>query len=756
MATLQDREFTLPLIKRQGSVNRVSLSSSNLKSLDLGGISFEGGGEKGSYGHALYAGAGEMEERFSEFGATESTASYEDDTAEGGRRRAERAAEFEVEHNWMLKEAEERQYKKFDSLKRRVAIYLPDEDPIENINHRLAEIQAMVKPRAEMSSFIKDLDPQQMERILKVTNTDAQKIREERRKGWRPVDRLAYAVNMVGLIARSAVPRRRHFNDKDPEVSTSVLRRMRRKQGTNGQPKTAFKSSLSFDMQLALTTQPEYRSNYHLKRVSWVLRATKAFKHLFPSEMERELARVVAYERYDDNRHLAYQGRAPERFYYILSGRIQRLREYRLTSGCINKSMGFLSKGMTSNPEDVEGTFPSEFHLVAKGPVEVLMLHRDDFIRLQHTTQSPPIDFLWSLDLFKEFPCDQFLHNHDAIEFTYYGQNRVIAKDAHNSPWIYVIKSGNVKVVRVQFVVDVRNDTMFASQNTEELGCGRAFSHASDMLGLLAKQRKLKGQSDINLPELMKRRKLNGRLSAGSLTDRSHNRKKSKSTTFMEKEAPAAEPEHVTSSPTSACPTPGSTTPSTTPGGQRSPGSSPTDSPEKKSKDHFQLPPIVVTHPTPKQPGTNPRGSATLAKSTPGVADHMTPHGTFLTREKTEFDAGLSPRRKKDLIQRRAYLQLDTLSPGDVFGLENLDPPPLAYMEGPAISLVSDGAEVVKISKRFFLQFAQNNTMLRVETMQREYITTDEAKDVLYNKETWRQYKSVLMERLVGSVTSRT
>ncbi|XP_067661356.1 uncharacterized protein [Haliotis asinina] len=650
-----------------------------------------------------------------------------------------------------------------------------DEDPIENINHRLAEIQAMVKPRAEMSSFIKDLAPEQMERILKVTNTDVKKIREETRKGWRPQDRLAYAINVVGLIARSAVPRRRHFNDQDPEVSTSVLRRMRRKQGTNGQQKTAFKSSLSSDMQFALTTQPEYRTNYHLKRVSWVLRATKAFKHLFPSEMEKELARVVAYERYDDNRHIAYQGRAPERFYYILSGRIQRLREYRLTSGCINKSMGFLSKGMTSNPEDVESTFPSEFHLVSKGPVEVLMLHRDDFIRLQHTTQSPPIDFLWSLDLFKEFPCDQFLHNQEAIEFTYYGQNRVIAKDAHNSPWIYVIKSGNVKVVRVQFVVDVRNDTMFASQNTEELGCGRAFSHASDMLGLLAKQRKLRGQTDINLPELMKRRKLSERLSAGSLTDRSHSRKKAKSTSFTEKEVPATEPENVTASPaprpdreSSPVSNPGSPIPE-----RRSQGSSPTDASEKRSKSHFQLPPIVVTQPTPRQPGKNPRGSASLAKSTPRVADHMTPHGTFLTREKTEFDAGLSPRKKKDLIQRRAYLQLDTLSPGDVFGLEeiavkfryqpkddegleNLDPPPLAFMEGPAISLVSDGAEVIKISKRFFLQFAQNNTMLRVETMQREYITTDEAKDVLYNKETWRQYKSVLMERLVGSVTSRT
>ena len=29
----------------------------------------------------------------------------------------------------------------------------------------------------------------------------------------------------------------------------------------------------------------------------WLLRATKAMKHLFPAEMERELARNIAYEK---------------------------------------------------------------------------------------------------------------------------------------------------------------------------------------------------------------------------------------------------------------------------------------------------------------------------------------------------------------------------------------------------------------------------------------------------------------------------
>lgn len=50
-------------------------------------------------------------------------------------------------------------------------------------------------------------------------------------------------------------------------------------------------------------------------------------------------------------------------------------------------------------------------------------------------------------------------------------------------------------------------------------------------------------------------------------------------------------------------------------------------------------------------------------------------------------------------------------------GLEHLHPTLASEPKG--VSLVSDGAEVIRISKRFFLLHAKNNTMLRVETMVR-------------------------------------
>ncbi|XP_076446114.1 uncharacterized protein LOC143283723 isoform X3 [Babylonia areolata] len=683
-----------------------------------------------------------------------------------------------------------RALKKLKKIKIGDHLLKQDDDPLEGISNRLEEVQAMVKPKCEFSTFLEDLSAEQRERVLRVANKDMDNLIRERRHNWKAKDIIRNTFRMVYLMVCQCHPGRRYFYPEDPEAGPAVMRRQRKIYGHGKQP---VKSSLSDDMQLSLTMNPDYRSHYDLKRVLWVLRATKAFKHLFPTEMEKEVAKVVGYERYDDNRHIARQGRSGERFYYVLSGRIHLLKEYRLTTGCVNKSMGYMNKGMTSDPEELEQGWFRECHMVTKGPVEVLILHKDDFIRLQHTVQGPPVDFLWSIDLFKEFPCDHFLHNPDAIEFKYYGQNRIVARDINRTPWLHVVKSGIVKVVRVQYVFDVRNEKKFSAQSTEELGCGRSFSHAEAMLGLLAKQRKMKlAMSELSLPELFHHR-------SQVVAEDSRTGKRRKSQILQPSSGKS-----LTGSGSSEVPV---ITVEENEEGQitRTPAHS------AKQKSDIVLPPIGKSSQEPSfsnstsaklrgSPPSPPQDSATssakerasqtgddtgreakVSVSSAGSrragsaaamqrmteAPLLVAHGTFLTREKTEPENHrhhpyppelvLGKKQKKDPLLRRAYLQLDLLKPGDVFpgvypkdlGLENLDPPPVPVSEGPAISLVSDGAEVIKISKRFFLQHAQNNTMLRVETMQRSYLSTDEAKSVLYDKETWAQYKNILMQRLI-------
>ena len=140
----------------------------------------------------------------------------------------------------------------------------------------------------------------------------------------------------------------------------------------------------------------------------------------------------------------------------------------------------------------------------------------------------------------------------------------------------------------------------------------------------------------------------------------------------------------------------------------------------------------------------------------------------------TEFDPVYAKRQKRDTQFRKAHLQLDLLQRGDIFGLDSVARrfqglPDRHVEEGlehlhatmasepKGVTLISDGAEVIRISKRFFLLHAKNNTMLRVETMHREYMNPDEARDSLFTTETWNQYKSELMKRMVSGIsTTRT
>lgn len=87
------------------------------------------------------------------------------------RARAEAAAEYEVEHNWLLKEQEEIRARNLLLTKRKLTILLPEDDPLENISNRLEEVQSMVKPKAEFSTLLKDLPSEQKDRILVSTLT---------------------------------------------------------------------------------------------------------------------------------------------------------------------------------------------------------------------------------------------------------------------------------------------------------------------------------------------------------------------------------------------------------------------------------------------------------------------------------------------------------------------------------------------------------------------------------------------------------
>lgn len=641
----------------------------------------------------------------------------------------------------------------------------PEEDPVEMMENRMDEVRAMMRPKAELGHFLEKIDPEQRAKILKIAQMDVGVIKKQRfKRGMKAIEKFKHAVELVLILTRACISRRKYYKEVKPDTAIAVKRL---KQKGDRENKDTSRSSLAFDMQLAFSTEPNYRSKSDIKKIIWVLRATKAFKQLFPVEVEADVARCVAYERYDSNRIMALQERDPERFYYIMSGKVQKVQEYRLSSGLVTRSEGYIEKGTTTDAEELEMAWQREHHLVSRGQVEVLIIHKDDFLRLRNRTLGPPIDFLRKLDLFLEFPCEVFKTSPDSIHLKYYGQDVTIVEDTNRTPWIHIVKSGRVRVVRIQSVIDVETDRKFMSQSMEELGCGRSFSHAQAMIGRLMSQRKMKALSgsNLSLPEITKRRKpsvstvpLHSPMEQDELKlDSKESETQGGQLSNSKRKARYVKPPIVVEQ--------GVDNPSSG-RGSRADIIPETELPEilitngnesyiKKSDKRTSFPPIMNST---ERPHTN---------------GELHPHGTYLTREMTEFDPVYARKATKEIKLRPAYLQLDVLNPGDIFGLdaisqkfhsqlrrpgeqglEHLQPPTASEAKG--VILVSDGAEVIEISKRFFLEHAQNNTMLRVETMQREYMNNDEAKEILYTKETWDQYKNVLMRRLVRNKVTKS
>ncbi|KAL4230951.1 hypothetical protein ACF0H5_011324 [Mactra antiquata] len=693
-----------------------------------------------------------------------------DDDPVVSRKNLDKAGDYIVEHDWILKGKIANDARKVKAMHHRVQIPLPDEDPLETIKSRMDEINMMVKPRAEYGNFLETIDPEQKARIMKFVDISHRDIQREKRINWKPLDRFKDAVSKVLIQYRAAYPRRRYLNDDKVEKSHDGIKKLRQDKHDKDPLR---KSSLGYDMQLALATHPIYRTKEDIKRVTQILRATKAFKHLFPAQLEGHLAKVVAYERYDDKRIIAQQGRVAERFYYILTGKVDKVREYRLMSGIVTRVEGCIEKGNTTDPQEMAHVCLREQDLVAKGHVEVLVLDKKDFNKLLHTCEGPPVDFLQGLDLFKEFPCEVFRGNPEAIDFRYYGQETLVVKDSNRTPWLHVVKTGYVKVVRMQTVIDIVHEDKFSSQSKEDLGCVRPFSHASAMLGVLAKQRKQKTiVGAISFPELtrMYRPSLINiqNISTGSATpDSSRSGSKTR-----QKTSPSPNTDVANSSGAIEITKIRNTTSSRLANIKEDSAENVQNGGQNGVFDRkADTPKLTITSPTLKpssQTATPINGKVDSSSRADGPSrktslsflpplsgerrnSDFIPHATYLTREKTEPDGVHRRKSKNELSHRETYLQLDLLKPGDIFGLEHMEPQALAS-EAPGVTLISDGAEIIKISKRFFLQHAKNNTMLKVETMQREYMTQDEAKTVMYDKETWKQYKSVLLQRTVENL----
>ncbi|XP_078371047.1 uncharacterized protein LOC144654702 isoform X2 [Oculina patagonica] len=507
------------------------------------------------------------------------------------------------------------------------------------------------------------------------------------------LEKFVWAARVVHVLVSSCMRWRRY---KKPDGSTKSSQNSA-KSGTGkssnkntgiGFDSRSFKgkSKISEELRQILTSVPKVRTNEGLKKIQRLCRSTRAFM-IFPLEREADLSRLVGYERYDNGRVLACQGRVPERFYYVLSGRVSKVCVYDLAAGVTKMSFGELMQGHTTEPVELMNGTVREHSLICKGPVEVLVLDKEDFMELMNTSPDSglPIETLRSIELFRNFPLEKFFDEKDAIVTKYFAKDAVIVRDSNDTPYFYIVKSGRCKVVRKQDVLDMSKTTKLPSIATVTRKCSRS-APGKNPASLLELTESYSKQNSPRF-EKMKRKSVNSMNPNIKLSDDSG---------IMFSEQRDDEPNLS----------------------------------RKLSRD-------IDTEPVfdsgsgmtcPRKPDKVNKRASELSVSIP-------------TRTALLQIAVLKPGNMFGLESMMPKVASKISSEADAVE-ENQDP------STKSLILISEGAECIMINKRFFLMNASITTLVQLKALREDYMTVPDARHRIQCLESWDLYKGELIRTL--------
>ncbi|XP_066917048.1 cyclic nucleotide-binding domain-containing protein 2-like [Clytia hemisphaerica] len=206
-------------------------------------------------------------------------------------------------------------------------------------------------------------------------------------------------------------------------------------------------NKLSDDVKECLKVHPERRSDLDKKKITLILSKYKVFQ-MFSRDKHDGLAKMVGYESYDPGRVICLQNRTSDRFYFILSGLVSKVKTLHLAEGVRKRYLQELSHGFYTDLNETLQTNKRQYSLVCKTDVEVFLLEREHLQTIFFTqeTQLSKQLLLESIDLFKTYPIEQLVNAIESTRVEFYAKSDVIERNIHDSPFIYIVKAGSCSV----------------------------------------------------------------------------------------------------------------------------------------------------------------------------------------------------------------------------------------------------------------------------------------------------------------------
>ncbi|KAL5252267.1 hypothetical protein ACHWQZ_G015144 [Mnemiopsis leidyi] len=205
------------------------------------------------------------------------------------------------------------------------------------------------------------------------------------------------------------------------------------------------------DIKDILGKRPEDRTEEEIQQVLFALRTYATFAE-YPLNMQERMCRKAHYLKFDASRIILRQGDRAEWFYYVLSGTTAvSILDENKTTGSVNlRNVGYLKRGTAFGELALLHGTRRTATVSCKDAVELIAVDKEDFVQmnqLDSDEEKEHIKYCRTLPILQDWPVNLLNETSGVCNFHFFKKLTVMAKSNHDTPFIYIVKSGHVRVL---------------------------------------------------------------------------------------------------------------------------------------------------------------------------------------------------------------------------------------------------------------------------------------------------------------------
>ncbi|XP_033098899.1 uncharacterized protein LOC117102626 [Anneissia japonica] len=429
------------------------------------------------------------------------------------------------------------------------------------------------------------------------------------------------------------------------------------------------------------------------------------------------------------------------------------------------KTVVYLHKGETFGELAIVNKAQRQSTIIAREGIELLCIDADNYVQIFMaggigTLFDPENDFVKNLKFLEGWPLHLLVGNRKKCVFSYFKRGDVLIKNSKTTDWILIVKSGSCSVMKRLKEVESEQSRRRRFSLSDANGFPDHQRYRKRM-SLIYGLDKVGGKSFENFDQRKRREEFESFLKdldtqvlygnqKRESDDKKDNRNDSKRVSFQEGEA---EKEHQTlqgrrrsSGATKAIQgtkifkTRRSTLPmqmkkphlerrrnKSITSNQQLADAIEEDTEEEENKEEEQTEDSEDDDPL--------KRFYKITGDTKVVSNNGTPVGKRKTVVDEVIDTHLDQEQTEDGV-KPIWVNVQTLTKGSVFGLAEL-----AFGLQPSFAVVSNGAECILLSKKFYLEHANSHMMTKLRTDEYPYPTDEEMQAQLEVEMKWETFR---------------